>query len=74
MPDTFSQILNSCEVSPPDEYFDNEMENDKEFLDIASSIYKGGIENITTVNVKILHFNKKLFYIRSLGSVNLGKA
>ena len=42
-------------MSPPDEFFDDEVENDKEFLDIATSIYNGGIENITTVNVNKFH-------------------
>jgi hypothetical protein len=35
----------------PDEFFDAEVEKEKEFLDIATSISQGGLEQVTVVKV-----------------------
>lgn len=37
----------------PDESFDLEVESDREFLDIATSLHKGGLENLTTIKVNL---------------------
>lgn len=42
-----SDISGSHKV--PDESFNPEVENDREFLDIATSLHKGGLENLTTI-------------------------
>ena len=37
----------------PDDFFDEESESEKEFLDIASSLVNGnGLESLTTVKVR----------------------
>lgn len=45
----------------PDEFFNVEMEKDKEFLDLASIASSGRLENLTTMKVRILN---NLFSLR----------
>jgi hypothetical protein len=35
----------------PDEFYDEEKESEKEFLDVATSLHDGGIENLSLLKV-----------------------
>lgn len=49
-------IIDTDEV--PDNYFNEKLESEKEWLDIASSLMTGGFSNLTDVKVSTTVFNQ----------------